>query len=209
MFPFEGIAGMALTNLTKVNTTVLDVPVASEAIKNDTSVNGVRVYVDAQDAAGKSYTDTKIDVERAYVDSIANGLSSIITSNFSVTAKTNAAQTWTYPQYFQSSIREKVTTANSGTSYTIDLSLGTIFLITLTANTTITMPALVEGQSFTLYLRQDATGNRTVTWAGGVAWANSTAPSITMTASRTDTFGFNAIGTKWIGIIGGKNYTGV
>lgn len=71
------------------------------------------------------------------------------------------------------------------------------------------MPALVEGQSFTLYLRQDATGNRTVAWAGAVAWSNSTAPSITMTASRTDTFGFNAVGNKWIGIIGGKNYTGV
>lgn len=200
---------MALTNLTKVNKTILDVPGTSEAIKNDTSPTGLRAYVDEQDTSTKSYTDTKVAAERTYADSLANGLSSVITSNFNVTAKTNAAQTWTYPQYFQSSIREKVITANSGTNYTIDLNLGTIFLITLTANTTITMPALVEGQSFTLYLRQDATGNRTVTWVGGVAWANSTAPSITMTASRTDTFGFNAVGAKWIGIIGGKNYTGV
>lgn len=200
---------MALTNLTKVNKTILDVPGTSEAIKSDTSPTGLRAYIDDQDASTKSYTDTKVAAERTYADSLANGLSSVITSNFNVTAKTNAAQTWTYPQYFQSSIREKVVSANSTTTYTIDNSIGTIFLLTLTANTTLTFPTVTEGQSFTLYVKQDATGSRTITWPSTVAWPSGTAPVITTTANRTDVFAFNAVGSKWIGVIGPKNYTGV
>lgn len=96
--------------------------------------------------------------------------------------------------------------ANSSTAITLALTNGTVQIITLTASTTITMPTAVSGKSFIMYLRQDATGSRTVTWTT-VKWAGGTAPTITSTASRQDILSFFADGTNWYGVVVGQNYT--
>ena len=97
-------------------------------------------------------------------------------------------------------------TANSGTAITIALTNGTVQIITLTGNATITMPTATSGKSFIMYLKQDATGSRTVTWST-VKWAGGTAPTITSTASRQDILSFFADGTNWYGVVVGQNYT--
>ena len=97
-------------------------------------------------------------------------------------------------------------TANSGTAITIALTNGTVQIITLTGNATITMPTATSGKSFIMYLKQDATGSRTVTWST-VKWAGGTAPTITSTASRQDILSFFADGTSWFGVVVGQNYT--
>jgi hypothetical protein len=96
--------------------------------------------------------------------------------------------------------------ANSSTAITLALTNGTVQIITLTGNATITMPTAVSGKSFIMYLKQDATGSRTVTWST-VKWAGGTAPTITSTASRQDIYSFFADGTNWYGVIVGQNYT--
>lgn len=103
--------------------------------------------------------------------------------------------------------KEKVNTANTGTAYTINLSDGTIQLLTLTGNCTFTFPTATAGKSFMILLKQDATGSRTVTWPAAVKWPSSTAPTLTTTASRLDKFVFTADGTNWYGSNGGQNYT--
>jgi hypothetical protein len=103
--------------------------------------------------------------------------------------------------------KEKVNTANTGTAYTINLSDGTIQILTLTGNCTFTFPTATAGKSFMILLKQDATGSRTVTWPAAVKWPNSTAPTITSTASRLDKYVFTADGTNWYGSNGGQNYT--
>lgn len=103
--------------------------------------------------------------------------------------------------------REGVVTANTGTAYTINTATGTLQILTLTGNCTFTFPALVAGESFTLLLRQDATGSRTVTWPASVRWPGNTAPTITATASRTDKYIFTCDGTRWYGSNAGQNYT--
>lgn len=103
--------------------------------------------------------------------------------------------------------KEKVNTANTGTTYTINLSDGTIQLLTLTGNCTFTFPTATAGKSFMILLKQDATGSRTVTWPATVKWPSSTAPTLTTTASRLDKFVFTADGTNWYGSNGGQNYT--
>ncbi len=75
--------------------------------------------------------------------------------------------------------------ANSSTAITLALTNGTVQIITLTGNATITMPTATSGKSFIMYLKQDGTGSRTVTWST-VKWAGGTAPTITSTASRQD-----------------------
>jgi len=96
--------------------------------------------------------------------------------------------------------------ANSSTAITIALTNGTVQIITLTGNATITMPTAVSGKSFIMYLRQDATGSRTVTWST-VNWAGGTAPTVTSTASKQDIYSFFSDGTSWYGVTVGQNYT--
>ena len=97
-------------------------------------------------------------------------------------------------------------TANSSTAITLALTNGTVQIITLTGNATITMPTAVSGKSFIMFLKQDATGSRTVTWST-VKWAGGTAPTITSTASRQDIYSFFSDGTNWYGVTVGQNYT--
>jgi hypothetical protein len=103
--------------------------------------------------------------------------------------------------------KEGVVTANTGTAYTINTATGTVQILTLTGNCTFTFPTAVAGESFTLLLRQDGTGSRTVTWPSAVRWPGGTAPTITATASRQDKYVFTADGTNWYGSNAGQNYT--
>ena len=101
---------------------------------------------------------------------------------------------------------EEVVTANTATAYTVSLIGGTLQILTLTGNCTFTFPTPTAGQSFTMFLKQDATGSRTVTWPATVKWPSSTAPTITSTASKGDKYVFTADGTYWWGSNAGQNY---
>jgi hypothetical protein len=105
------------------------------------------------------------------------------------------------------SYTETAFSANSSTAITLDITAnGTVQIITLTGSATITMPTAAAGKSFILYLKQDATGSRTVTWST-VKWPAGTAPTITATASKQDIFSFFSDGTSWFGTTVGQNYT--
>ena len=95
--------------------------------------------------------------------------------------------------------------ANSSTAITLSLANGTVQIITLTGNATITMPTAVSGKSFIMFLKQDGTGSRTVTWST-VVWPGGTAPTITSTASKQDIYSFFADGTNWYGGVIGQNF---
>jgi len=97
-----------------------------------------------------------------------------------------------------------VTTSTA--AYTIDLLNGTIQIITLSANCTFTFPTVTIGKSFTILLKQDSSGSRTVTWPATVKWPNSTSPTITSTASKLDKYVFISDGTYWYGSTAGQNY---
>jgi hypothetical protein len=88
----------------------------------------------------------------------------------------------------------------------VSLTNGTVQILTLTGNATITMPTAVAGKSFIILLRQDATGSRAVTWST-VKYPSGTAPTITATASKQDIFSFFSDGTSWYGTTVGQNYT--
>ena len=107
---------------------------------------------------------------------------------------------------FTNGYTEEVTTANTSTAYTIALTGGTLQILTLTGNCTFTFPTPTAGQSFTMFLKQDATGSRTVTWPATVKWPSSTAPTITSTASKGDKYVFTADGTYWWGSNAGQAY---
>jgi hypothetical protein len=126
------------------------------------------------------------------------------TDTQTLTNKTLTTPTLTNPTV--TNYTETPFTANSSTAITLALSNGTVQIITLTGNATITMPTATAGKSFIIMLKQDATGSRSVTWST-VKYPSGTAPTITATASKLDIFSFFADGTNWYGTTIGQNYT--
>lgn len=98
---------------------------------------------------------------------------------------------------------------DSGATHTIDITTGNVHDVTLTANCTFTFSnpiATGDCTSFTLILRQDATGSRTATWPASVKWPAGTAPTLTTTASGIDVCTFMTVdgGTVWLGFTAGQ-----
>jgi len=101
--------------------------------------------------------------------------------------------------------REKLVTL-SGTSTTINLSLGNVFTHTLSGNTTYSITNAVSGQahSFTLIINMGSTV-RTLTFPASVKWQGGEIPDMS-TASKTYVLTFLTIngGTTWLGMFGGE-----
>lgn len=87
----------------------------------------------------------------------------------------------------------------SGT-YTVDWSIRDIVEITLSGNVTLTFTGAQTGQTCLLRIRQDGTGNRTITWPSDVRYSTDL-PSVTLstTANKTDYIGFiyNNVASKY------------
>lgn len=90
-----------------------------------------------------------------------------------------------------------ISNGNTGTSMTLSLASGTVHTATLTGNCTFTMPTVVAGKSFTIFLNSGA-GNYTANFSG-VRWADSATPTATITASKVDIYSFISDGTYWYG----------
>ena len=96
-------------------------------------------------------------------------------------AAKNAAQTFTAGQ------RGEITTLTSASTVTPDFADSNNFTLTLGTNVTLENPSnLTAGQSGSLFLVQDSTGSRTVTWGSYWDWAGGTAPTLTTTANAVD-----------------------
>ena len=90
---------------------------------------------------------------------------------------------------------QTVTTATDGATVTFDVTKGNIHAVTLGGNRTLAISGETTGQCFIIELTQDATGSRTVTWFSTIKWAGGSAPTLTTTATKRDTFGFRVTGT--------------
>jgi len=104
---------------------------------------------------------------------------------------------------------ETLVTANSGTAYTIDITAGNVFEITLTGNCTFTFSNPSPSGSactFTLVLKQGA-GSNTVVWPAAVDWDRGLVPTISSAASAVDIFTFltTDVGTRWYGFVAGQS----
>jgi hypothetical protein len=111
----------------------------------------------------------------------------------------------TSPLTYVSSI-QTYTPSAAGTA-TLDLSLGNIHHITMPAgNITIAISNGTTGQCFMIRILQDSGGSRTVTWFTTIKWAGGVAPTLTTTAAKADTMGFEITGTNtYDGFIIGQN----
>lgn len=109
-------------------------------------------------------------------------------------------------------LTEKATSVNSATTLALDCSLGNVFDISMISNITTlsfsNVPASGKAYAIVLKVKQDATGNRSVTWPASVKWPNGTAPTLTATANKYDVIVLFTLdgGTTWSGSVSSQNY---
>ncbi len=94
-----------------------------------------------------------------------------------------------------------------GATVTFDLNVSRNNDIVMPAgNITIAVLNEVNGMIFTVRILQDGVGSRTVTWFSTIKWADGSAPVLTITADKADTFIFRVTGTDaYDGFIVGQN----
>jgi hypothetical protein len=103
-----------------------------------------------------------------------------------------------------------VSSVTNNGSTTVDLVNGNVQMLTLGASTTITLSGATNGTacSLSLYLKQDATGSRTVTWPASVKWPGGAAPVLSTAATKLDLVVLETLdgGTTWYGSLAGADF---
>jgi hypothetical protein len=90
---------------------------------------------------------------------------------------------------------------------TFDLNASDRHTLTLGGNRTLAVTNDAVGQQFTVLLKQDGTGSRTVTWWSGIKWPGGVVPTLTTTANKEDVFSFLKTATGvYYGFLAGANY---
>jgi hypothetical protein len=102
------------------------------------------------------------------------------------------AQAWTAQQYVT------LGTLTDGASISWDVSTAQKAKVTLGGSRTMSaVTNAVEGTTYTLWVIQDGTGSRTISWAttgaGSFDFGTDGAPTLTTTASKADLLAFEAI----------------
>ena len=111
------------------------------------------------------------------------------------TTKNDVANTFTATQTLKGITETEAT--SSASTYTIDLSLGTLFEVTNASLCTVTMPTAAAGKSFTVIATVPAA------WSGTILWSGGAAPS---TGSAKTIYSFVSNGSSWYGMQAGTGF---
>ena len=118
------------------------------------------------------------------------------------TAKTDTAQTYTAAQ------RGTITTLTDGATITPDFAASNNYTVTLAGNRTLANPSnLTAGQSGSIFIVQDGTGSRTLSFGSYWDFAGGTAPTLTTDASAVDRVDYIVRSTTSIHAVFTANYS--
>lgn len=134
--------------------------------------------VTVKTAAGTGVVVTQGRLSLVWCDGVSSGTVFNLLTGFPTAADRNA---WTAGN---SDTIVNVTDAATGI---VNAALGNVFYWVLAGTPrTAQLDNPVSGSWVELYLKQDATGSRTVTWPGNVLWENGSAPSLTPNPNAID-----------------------
>ena len=100
---------------------------------------------------------------------------------------------------------DSIATLTDGATITPDFATNNNFTVTLGGNRTMANPSnLQAGQSGSIFIVQDATGSRTLSWGSYWDFVGGTAPTLTTTANAVDRVDYvvrstTSIHTVWTG----------
>lgn len=90
-------------------------------------------------------------------------------------------------------------TLTDGTNIAWDTSNGQIATVTLGGNRALSNPTNLKVGTYILYVYQDSTGSRTLSWGTKFKWTAGVAPALTTNANALDVFTFASDGTNLYG----------
>jgi len=207
----EALISMPTATTTLVGTDTTDTltnkTLTSPKINEDVAVTSTATEINILDGVTASTTEiNKLDgvtattTEINYLDITTLGASEaskVLTANASGIVTFNKA------------ITEQSVALTSGAAVTLDISLGSVFTITLAHNITSftwSNPATSgDVSAFVLKVTQDGTGNRTIAFPAAVDFAGGTAPELSTGANDVDVFVFFTVdqGTTYYGFTAG------
>jgi hypothetical protein len=84
-----------------------------------------------------------------------------------------------------------IVTLSDAATINWDMNLGNVAEVTLGGNRTLEYSNAKAGATYLLYISQDATGGRTLTYTGSIKWPNSgSAPTLSTGSNAEDIIGF-------------------
>jgi len=110
---------------------------------------------------------------------------------------------------FTAGQRGEITTLTDGANISVDLAASNNFVVTLAGNRTLDNPTnIVAGQSGSIFIVQDGTGDRTLAYGSYYDFAGGTAPTLTTgTASAVDRIDYIVRSTTSIHCVFTANYS--
>lgn len=166
-------------------------------------------YVEVTNAGAVVVNTTGFTIGNLPLRTLVTGASSI-TSDTDSRAFLAIPQSGTLTGVTMQDYSEVVKAAgNSGTAITLNMADGNVQTLTLTGNATLSISGAAasgKASNLTLYLYQDATGSRTVTWPTTTKWSGGVAPTLSTAAGALDVVTLTTIdgGTTWIGALSVK-----
>ena len=208
----------SIANVTGLQTALdAKLPSANFTYANLTGTPNLTLYLTTANAAATYSVLTHTHVI-ANVTGLQTALDSKLPSANLTYANLTGPQNLLDTELIRAKLRDYSETVSSPTisagTLTLNLETSNIFTVSLNAAiTTLTIsnpPASGSGGSFTLIFTADGTP-RSVNWtlsSGVIKWAGGTAPTLTSTSGKVDSFAFFTSdgGTTWQGYIGGQNF---
>ena len=153
------------------------------------AVEGVGVALNSTSLA---HTASTIELGHASDTTLARASAGVMSVEGKTVATLSTSQAWTAHQYVT------LGTLTDGANIAWDVSTAQKAKVTLGGNRTMSAVSnAVEGATYTLWVIQDGTGSRTISWttsgAGSFDFGTDGAPTLTTTASRADLLAFEAI----------------
>lgn len=203
----DATVGVLVDDLSNAETTIVSLSSGKTAM--EAAIDSLETNVAAMQTLLQS-DDTTLDTFQEIVNRVKTD-SATLTSLSALSGPTNSVTQVLTNKTIQNAVitngyTEETFVGNTGPAIIISLANGSLQFLTLNDNTSLVFPDLEQGKSFTLFLKQDGTGSRTVTWPGTVAWPGGTTPTMTSTANKSDKFVFVCDGSKWFGSVAGQNY---
>ena len=81
----------------------------------------------------------------------------------------------------------------------IDASQGIYWEVTIEGNRQLDIQNAQDGDVITIYIKQDATGGRTMGWLAGTMWTNGAPPTLHTSGGTLNRIVYHRKGTEWIG----------
>jgi hypothetical protein len=101
-----------------------------------------------------------------------------------------------------------ITTLTDAATITPDFSASCNFTVTLGGNRTLANPTnVVAGQSGSIFIVQDGTGSRTLSWGSNWDWAGGSAPTLSTSANAVDRVDYIARSATSIQAVFTGNYS--